>query len=159
MWHPAGCVYMEVSEKADPDERAWAKLDAGGNLVVDKNTNKVKRHAKCDNPVFEFVPFPSEVPPTPIRDQIVKVSFEPVSGEIKHSFPEEIKVQVYGEVVHTPRSPEEPEKSGWWSRNKRWLIPVALAAGAGGTYLGYRAYKSWNSDDSGIMQSTIVNVR
>ena len=109
IWHQAGCADMEVPEIVASKKRGWAKIDAGSNLVADKNVGKAKRHAKCDNTVFEFVPFPSEVPTAPIREGVTHVTFEPVSGEIKHTFPDPIRVRVEGKVETSSPPKEKPQ--------------------------------------------------
>ena len=133
IWHQAGCADMEVPEIVASKKRGWAKIDAGSNLVADKNVGKAKRHAKCDNTVFEFVPFPSEVPTAPIREGVTHVTLEPVSGEIKHTFPDPIRVRVEGKVETSSPPKEKPSFFSWKRRSGQifWSSLTAAAVGSG----------------------------
>jgi len=124
-------------------------------IVVDRQTGVAKWVLACGNPIIEpanWVPQgtricgPEPVQPAaaaPAPAQVPTPAQVHLEGEVRHVHSGEVRVMHEGTVrlVHevpapapepTPASQPEPQpKKGWWSRNAKWVIPVAIGAGTG----------------------------
>jgi len=113
-------------------------------VVVDRETGVAKWVLQCGNPILQpanwvpsgtricgsepaqtAAPAPAVTPAPPAEVKI--------GGEVRHVHEGEVR------LVHEVPAPEptpapapspQPRK-GWWSRNWRWVVPVAIAAGTG----------------------------
>lgn len=151
-----GCADMVLPE--DLGKRGWVRLAPGDRLVVNKADGKVKRHAGCDNQIFEFVEFPELAPtplPAPISDSVRNVDFGPLAGTIGHAVGGLIDLNLQGRIENQTITPK-PEQRGWWSRNWKWLVPVVAGTAVGGGYLGHRLYQDWDRDSGMSLVTNIV---
>jgi len=125
-------------------------------VVIDRATGKAKWVLACGNPIVSPVnwvpagiricgPEPAQqtAAPAPATPQASPVPAEMrVSGEVRVVHEGEVRLVHSGEIrhVHEPQpslvpvqapAPTPQPKKGWWSRNWRWVVPFAVAAGAG----------------------------
>lgn len=112
-------------------------------VVVDRGTGIAKWVLACGNPLLEpanWVPAgtricgpeqpvqPTAAAPAPATPQAPPAPAEMrVSGEVRVVHEGTVR------LVHEVPAPEfapQPQK-GWWSRNWKWFVPVAIGAGTG----------------------------
>jgi hypothetical protein len=125
-------------------------------VVVDRETGVAKWVLQCGNPILQpanWVPQgtricgpeqPSQTAaPAPATPQASSVPAEMrVSGEVRVVHEGEVRLVHSGEIrhVHEPQpalvpvqapAPTPQPKKGWWSRNWKWVVPIAIGAGTG----------------------------
>ena len=125
-------------------------------VVVDRQSGVAKWVLACGNPILQpanWVPQGTRIcGPEPAQTATPAPAATPAAPAVTPTPPAEVKVA--GEIRHvhegtirlvhehesspspepapTPASAPSPKpKKGWWSRNAKWVLPVAIAAGAG----------------------------
>jgi len=121
-------------------------------VVVDRGTGIAKWVLACGNPLLEPAnwvpqgtricgpeqpaqqtaapPAPAATPAAPAAPQAPPALAEMrVSGEVRVVHEGEVRL-VHEVPAPEPTSAPQPRR-GWWARNWRWVVPVAIAAGAG----------------------------
>jgi hypothetical protein len=122
-------------------------------VVVDRQNGKALWVLQCGNPIIEpanWVPQGTWIcGPEPAQPAAASAPATPAARQAP-STPAEMRVGGEVHVVHegavrlvhevpapepapaqAPAPASQPKKGGWWSRNAKWIIPVAIAAGAG----------------------------
>jgi hypothetical protein len=126
-------------------------------VVVDRQSGVAKWVLACGNPLLSpanWVPTgtkicgseqpvqpvtaaPAQAPAAPVTPAQPSPLEVKVGGEVRVVHGGEIRV-VHESAPATTPVPETPApaptpqpKKGWWSRNAKWIVPVAIAAGAG----------------------------
>jgi hypothetical protein len=122
-------------------------------IVVDRQTGVAKWVLACGNPIVSpanWVPSGLKIcgPEPSTQPTVADVPAPPpaapaemrVSGEVRVVHEGEVRLVHSGEIrhVHEPQPAPEPTpaptpqpKKGWWSRNWKIIVPVAIGAGAG----------------------------
>lgn len=137
-------------------------------VVVDRSSGKASWVFGCGNTILEpnWVPQGVRMCAPEIfldKSQEVKQIQIPLSGEVKTEGKFSHQVDVSGEIRHihsgevimrrqenipAPQVPlsTSPTKKGWWQKNRKWVIPLAIL---GGVAAGYAASR-------GGQKSTVV---
>jgi len=123
-------------------------------VVVDRETGVAKWVLQCGNPILQpanWVPQgtricgpetaqPAAPSAAPAPAALTPPAEMRVSGEVRVVHEGEVRLVHSGEIrhVHEPQPAPEPTpapapqpKKGWWARNAKWIVPVAIGAGAG----------------------------
>ena len=127
-------------------------------VVVDKQSGAARWILQCGNPLLSPVNWvpqgiricgPEQSPAQPAAPSAAPAPAAPtppaevrVTGEIRHVHEGEVRLVHSGEIrhVHEPQpalvpvqapAPTPQPKKGWWSRNWKWVVPVAIGAGTG----------------------------
>jgi hypothetical protein len=127
-------------------------LPPGTAVVADRASGIARWVYSCGNTIFE----PAGWVPQGVREDFLVVaqpeqpklveqqpSPQPlkVEGEVRHVG--EIEVRHSGEVVirqvqekpvEMPKLPPTPPKKGWWQKNRKWVIPLAILGGGVAAY-------------------------
>lgn len=149
--------HQEVLMGTGSGRKVRCILPPGTPVVVEKSSGVARWIFNCGNPISE--------PQNWIPQGGVRVDFEQVSQPAQRvvdqpapqpalSQPQRVEVEVRhggqidvrhsGEVIVRPaetqpvEAPPAPRKS-WWQRNRKWVIPFAIAGAAAG---GYAAAKN-----------------
>jgi len=117
-------------------------------VVVDRQNGAAKWVLACGNPILSpanWVPQGTRIcgpeqpaqtaapapAPAPSQTQPVTPTEVRVGGEIQVVHSGEIR-HVHENLPPAPAPAPAPQpKKGWWARNAKWVLPVAIAAGAG----------------------------
>ena len=126
-------------------------------VVVDRGSGAARWVLACGNPILQpanWVPAGTRIcGPEPAQQATPAAASAPavpaapqapvaptqvrVDGEVRVVHEGEVRLVHSGEIrhVHEPETPApaptpQPHK-GWWSRNAKWVIPVAIGAGTG----------------------------
>lgn len=158
-WNSECLVKSTIEKRIKMNTRSGRVIECNlGKLVpvvIDKTTGIAKWILGCGNDILEpnnWIPEGSkicvsqpEIQPNQTQIQVppeIKISPSNmrVEGEISHrvNIDGEIRHVHTGEIIHREvpvQQSQKPSKS-WWQRNRKWMIPLAIAGAAAGGYLG-----------------------
>jgi hypothetical protein len=125
-------------------------------VVVDRQSGVARWVLQCGNPIVSpanWVPSgtricgsepaqPAAPSAAPAPAALTPPAEVRVSGEVRVVHDGEVRLVHSGEIrhVHEPQpalvpvqapAPTLQPKKGWWSRNAKWIVPVAIGAGTG----------------------------
>ncbi len=139
-----GCADMDLPDRIGG--RGWVRTEPG-RLFVYNEKGEILRLMACNNKVYAFVPFPP--PPKPLDGKTGSPGSPGQNGERglpgPPSAPAPAPVNVDLRIdnrrwvdrsTHIHNPPSTPAKKSWLDRNKKWLVPVALAGGAVAGFCG-----------------------